>query len=98
MRRHRLAAQAVVGAERDDDDLGLRGEQPVDPGEPAGGGVARHAGVDDPHRPAALSEQLAHERRVGRLLPEPEPRRQAVAEKDHQRTGDRSGSRPQARP
>ncbi len=73
-RRHRLAAQPVVRPERDDQDLGMQRKQPVDARQPAGAGVPRHPGVDDPHRDAALREQLADDRRIGRPPP-PAPTR-----------------------
>src|SRR5438132_1382431 len=43
-RRHGLTAQAVVGAERDDDDLRMRLERPVDAPQPARARVAAAAG------------------------------------------------------
>ena len=48
------AAQRVVGAELDDDDVGLGGNGPFEPRQPVGGGVARHAGIDDGDVMAAL--------------------------------------------
>ena len=41
------AAQHVVGAEFEDHRLGAVRHRPVEPGEPAGGGVAGHAGIGD---------------------------------------------------
>ena len=41
------AAQRVVGAEFEDHQVGLLGQRPVEPRQPAGGGVAGHPGIDD---------------------------------------------------
>jgi hypothetical protein len=41
------AAQRVVAAQLDQHDVGLVGQHPVDPVEPARRGVARHAVIED---------------------------------------------------
>ena len=79
--RRELAAQSVIGTERDHEKIGYAATAPVEAGETTGARVPRDPCVDDPHRPAALREELPHERRVGCLLTESQPRRQTVAEK-----------------
>ena len=54
----RQAAQPVVAAERDDENLRIAlAQRPLEPPQPAGRGVARHAGIDhlDSVGPAASS-------------------------------------------
>ena len=74
------AAERVIGAELDDHHLGILGQGPVEPGEPAGRGVARNPAVQDPGI-EALSPQglleLGHETLSGR---QPIARRQAVSQ------------------
>ena len=66
------AAQRVVGAEFDDHGVGPVRNRPVQPGEPAGGGVARHAGIGDVDGEALGFERLRQLGRKGIL------RRQAI--------------------
>ena len=63
--RQALAPQAVVGAERDDDDLRARAQHPVHAAKAAGRRVAAHARVHDPvgvalARAAAASSSAGH--------------------------------------
>jgi hypothetical protein len=76
------AAQHVVGAELDDDDVGLRGNGPFEPRQPVGGGVARHAGIDDGDVVAARLERHLKLLGEGFAWADAEPRRQAVAKRD----------------
>ena len=55
-------------------------ERPVEPPQPAGGGVAGDAGVDDLELVAVVVDLALQQRRIGLLLEQPEPGRQAVAE------------------
>ena len=80
--RHRQSAQAVVGAERHNQDPHVAVERPVEPTQTAGGRVAGHAGVDDFEVVAGVVELPLQQRRIGLLLQEAESRGQAVAERD----------------
>ena len=78
----RQTAQAVVGAERDDEDANVALERPVEPAQAAGRRIARDAGIDDFERIAVLVHLLLQERRIGLALDEAQADRQAVAEGD----------------
>ena len=41
------AAQRIIGAQLDDDNIGIVGQHPIEPGEAAGHGVAGDAAIDD---------------------------------------------------
>ena len=85
------AAEAVVAAEADDEDVGGLSEEPVESAEAPGGRVAGDAGVDGVDADALLFEQLRSdggERFVGG---ESEPCGDAVAEKDDAGQFRRSG-------
>ncbi len=63
------AAQGVVRAELEDHRLGSVGDGPVEPREPAGGGVAGYPGIGDlcrrcplPQRPLRASPETPHRR------------------------------------
>jgi hypothetical protein len=81
----RLGAQAVVGAELDDDDGGPLRQDPAQAAQPAGAGVAGHAGVEHTDGRAELLHLLAEERRIGLVEGKSQPGGQAVAEESHQR-------------
>ncbi len=81
--RHRRIepAQHVVGAERDDDAVGLVRHRPVEAGEAVGGGIAGDAGVGHLGRNAlGLQRRLQPDRKrlVGR---QPEPGGQRIAQR-----------------
>src|SRR5436305_2081401 len=78
-RRHGLTAQAVVGAERDDDDLRVRLERPVDAPQPARARVAAHAGVDHAVVEALAAQARLEQRRIRFLGRDPETGREGVA-------------------
>ena len=80
------AAQAVVGAEFDDENPDVAVERPVEAPEAAGGRVAGHTRVDNLVGVAFRIELLLHERRDGLLDVEAVAGRQAVAEKHDART------------
>ena len=67
-------------------------EQPADPGEAAGRGVAADAGVDHPRRHSIPAQVSVEERGIGLVLVEPQTGRQAVAEENDQRRGRRGWS------
>jgi len=59
------AAQAVIGAEGEDEDVDALTENPVDAAEAAGGGFAAEPGVDDAIGKAGVGEFLFEEGGVG---------------------------------
>ena len=65
------AAQHVVRPELDDDAVGPVGNRPVEPLEPAGRGVAGHAGIDHPDVVPARFELSFERLREGRLRGSP---------------------------
>ena len=88
----RQAAQAVVGAERDDEDAHVALERPVEPAQAAGRRIAGDAGIDHLERVALLVELVLQERRDRtRLSSEAQPDGQAVAERDDLRARRRRG-------
>ena len=74
--------QGVVGPQRDDHRVGTIGERPFEPGESAGGGVTRNAGVDDACIDAALAQRRLQAGGQGVARSEPVARGEAVAEHD----------------
>ncbi len=59
------AAKRIVGAELEDDRVGILADRPVDPGEPVAGGVARDTGIGHGYVVAAIAQgslQLRGER------------------------------------
>ncbi len=64
-------------------------QQPLEPAQTAGRGVAAHAGVEHPHRMSLGDESLGDQRRVRLVLVHSEPGGQAVAEEDDQGVGGR---------
>ena len=69
----RQPAQAVVAAERDNQDPDVAVERPVEPRQAAGRRVARHAGVDDFVVEPGGVETFLQQRRIRRALGEPRP-------------------------
>ena len=61
-----MPAQHVVGAKLDDHGVGAVGHRPVEAGEPASGGVAGHAGIDDLDRVTLCPQRLFELDRKGR--------------------------------
>lgn len=78
----RLAAERVVAAQFDDENLGRSLEDPIDPGQTAGRGVAADPTVDDRDIETIGSKQRFSNRGEGLGFGETEARRQAVAEHD----------------
>ena len=74
------AAQRVVGAELDQHDVGLVGQHPVEPVEPARRGVAGHALIQDRDVAALRLQRRLEPRREGLLGLDAVARREAVAE------------------
>jgi hypothetical protein len=58
------AAQAVVGPEREHEDVGRRAQRPVDAAQPARGGLTAEAGIDDAPGQPGGGNLLLHPRRV----------------------------------
>ncbi len=84
-RRRIDAAQRVVGAQGEDHQIGLVGERPIEPGQPARGGVARDAAIDDARVDAVLAQPPLEARREGLFGHQPITRGQAVAKIEHHR-------------
>ena len=80
--RGRLAAESIVGPEFDNQDIGFLLQDPLDPGQPAGGGVAADAGVDDRDVETPVAEKGLDHRGQGVGFGQSEPGSQTVAEDD----------------
>ena len=76
----RQTAQAVVAAERDDQDADVAVERPVEPRQSAGRRIAGDAGVHDLEVEPCRVEALLQQRRIRRGLGDAEAGGQAVAE------------------
>ena len=78
------AAQAVVGAEREDEDVDVLAQNPIDAAGAAGAGFAAEAGVDDAVGKARGGDLFLDERGVafGQRIVEAVAGGEAVAEKD----------------
>ncbi len=76
------AAQHVVGAEFEDDELGSVRDRPVEPRQPAGGGVAGHAGIGDHDIVTLVAQRLLKFFRETLAGVEAVAGHQAVAEAD----------------
>jgi putative ABC transport system ATP-binding protein len=79
------AAQRVIGAERQDDQVRLIGECPVKPGQAARCSVAGNSSIEDPGRDAALVEPSFKSCRKGLGYRQPQPGGKAVAEIEYYR-------------
>lgn len=90
------APESVVGAELDDDCVGLGPDRPVEAGEAVARGISRNAGIDDGHIVAARPEGALELDGEGLVSGEAEARSQAVAEGDDRQRG-RRGRRAQKR-
>ena len=77
-----LAAERVVAAEFDNEDLGRSLEDPIDSGQATGCGVAADSGIDDGDIETLGPKEGFRDRGEGFGLGETEPRGQAVAEYD----------------
>ncbi len=96
----RQAAEAVVGAEREDEDTHVPLERPVEPAKATGRRVAGHAGIHHLVGIAFLVELVLEEGRERLGLEESQPDGQAVAERHDLRADDgrrRIGGRRRAR-
>ena len=83
-----LTAECVVPAELDDKNVGRLLQDPVDAGQPAGGGVAADAGVDDIDGVPVAAKDSLDDSGEGVGLGETEPGGEAVAEHDDAGGGD----------
>jgi hypothetical protein len=77
-----LAAERVVAAEFDDEDLGWSLEDPIDSGKTTGRRIATDSGIDDGDIESLGPKEGFGDRGEGLGLGETEPRGQAVAEYD----------------
>ena len=75
-----LAAEGVVAAEFNDEDLGRLLQHPIDPGETTGRGVAADPGIDDRDIEALGPKEGFHDCREGLGFGETETRGQTIAE------------------
>src|SRR5687767_6667806 len=80
-RRDRHTAQAVVDADREDDDPGIWNQGPVEAKQGFGGRVSSHAGVDHAVITPLGCDALLKQGRVGLFGTKPGTRGQAVAER-----------------
>jgi len=83
------APQGVVGAELDDDRVGLGPDRPVEAGEPVTRGISRYAGIDDGHVVTARPERDFEPGGEGLGSGETQAGREAVAESDDRQRGRR---------
>lgn len=85
----RNAAQSVVGAQFEKQNVDIALQQPVDAPQSARGRFAAQAGVDDVEIPAQRIDLLLNQRREGQFGIKPKAGSQAVAEKENRsrRTG-----------
>src|SRR6476646_3325979 len=88
----RKAAQAVVAAEFEDEDVAFAFEDPIDPAQPTGGGITTAAGVHDLENPAGFVNFLLQQSREGLMTIQTETCRDAVAENKN-RAGSFGGRR-----
>ncbi len=77
------AAQCIVRAQFEDDQIGFFGKCPFHTGEAARGGVPRYSLVDDPHRLPLRSQTRFELGREGCLQRKPEPSGETVAQDDY---------------
>lgn len=89
------AAERIVGAELDDDAIGILAHRPVEACQPVARCVAGYAGIDDHHIVTAGAERRLELGRKGLLGRQPVAGGQAVAEGDdpHRLGGGRHGKR-----
>jgi hypothetical protein len=76
------AAQAVIGAGLENDDIGLQGQHPIDTRQGAAGRLAAHPGVDHPHVKASLLQLPLQQGRVALLFRYPQAGSEAVPDRD----------------
>ena len=76
------AAEGIVGAELDDDGVGVVADRPVEAGETVARGIAGDPGIDDHHVTAAGGERRLQAVGEGGIGLEAQTGRQAVAEGD----------------
>src|SRR5438046_1144951 len=81
----RQAPETVVGAEFDEHDIGLLGQQPVETPESPGRGVTAHARIDRADLHAFVSEPLLEKRRERLARLETVAGREAIAQEDDER-------------
>ncbi len=87
----RQTPEAVVGAEGQDQDGRMLGEDPFHPSKPARSRVARNPRVHHPYRPAPPRELFGHDRRKRLVDWKAKPGRQAVAQEDDEGRSGRHG-------
>jgi hypothetical protein len=76
------AAQAVIGAGLEDDDIGLQGQHPIDTRQGAAGRLAAHPGVDHPHIKASILQLPLQQGRIALLFRHPQAGSEAVPDRD----------------
>jgi hypothetical protein len=81
-RDRRICAPGVVGAELDDDRVGLGSDRPVEARKAVARGISRNAGIDDGHVVAARPEGVLKPDGERLVSGETEARGEAVAEGD----------------
>ena len=73
------AAQRIIGAELQDDEIGLVGERPIEPRQAACRGVSRDPAIDDTHLDPSPAQRSFEPDREGLLGRQPVARAQTVA-------------------